>query len=150
MKHLFNVFTLILLLAAIEAPLPAVGVVPPGNDVAAPAPHLVVFYFHGTSRCRTCRAIEKYTRAAVQSGFEEELAAGKMELRAVNIDLKENRHFIKDYQLFTRSVVISMRKENKEVGWKRLDRVWELVGDEAAFTSYIQDEIRAIAREKSK
>ena len=148
MKHLLNIFTVILLLTAIEVPLPAVGVVPPGDDVAAPAPHLVIFYFHGTSRCQTCRTIEKYTRAAVQSGFEEELAAGRMELRALNIDLKENRHFIKDYQLFTRSVVISSRKDNKEVGWKRLDRVWELVGDEAAFTSYIRDEIRAFMVEK--
>jgi len=104
----------------------------------------VVYYFHGNSRCRTCLTIEKYTRQAVNNGFSDELEKGEMELRTVNVDLKENRHFIQDYQLFSRSVVLSRRQDGKETAWKRLDRVWELVGDESDFTNYIQDEIREI------
>lgn len=148
MKHMGTALIFTILLAATKIPLPAVPGLPAANASADTASHLVVYYFHGTSRCRTCRTIEKYTRSAVQSAFGDELASGSMELRAVNIDLDENRHFIQDYQLFTRSVVISLLRGDKQVDWKRLDRVWELVRDESAFSAYIRGEIRALMGEK--
>ena len=114
------------------------------SEEVANDPKTIVYYFHGNSRCRTCLTIEKYTRQAVNNGFADELEKGEMELRAVNVDLKENRHFIQDYQLFSRSVVLSRQQDGKETAWKRLDRVWELVGDESDFISYIQDEIHEI------
>ncbi|HDP95991.1 MAG TPA: hypothetical protein ENN40_11630 [Candidatus Aminicenantes bacterium] len=87
------------------------------SEEVANVPKTVVYYFHGNSRCRTCLTIEKYTRQAVNNGFADELEKGEMELRAVNVDLKENRHFIQDYQLFSRSVVLSVgRTERKPHG----------------------------------
>lgn len=103
---------------------------------------IIAFYFHGTNRCTTCRTIEAYAREAVQTGFGDALKAGKLEWRALNVEEPANRHFIKDYQLYTRSVVLASYQGDKQLKWKNLDKVWELVGDKGQFTRYVQGEVK--------
>ena len=55
-----------------------------------------------------------------------------------------NQHFIRDFQLYTRSVVVVDAKNPKR--YKVLDRVWQLVQNKAAFQSYVEQEIRAFPR----
>ena len=52
--------------------------------------------------------------------------------------------FTRDFQLYTRSVVVVDAKDPKR--FKVLDRVWQLVGDKAAFQKYVEQEIRAFPR----
>lgn len=106
----------------------------------------IVYYFHGNMRCRTCKTIEALTREAVESGFSEAIKEGSVELRIINVDKSENGHFVKDYQLVTRSVVVSKLKSGIEKNWKRLDRVWELVNRDDKFITYIQDEIKTLIK----
>ena len=42
----------------------------------------------------------------------------------------------------TRSVVLAEYRDDKIVRWKNLDKVWQLVRDKDAFTSYVQSETR--------
>ena len=56
-------------------------------------------------------------------------------------------HFVKDYELTNRSVVVSLEKNGIEKRWKRLDRVWELVRDKDAFIEYIQKSMNLIMKE---
>jgi hypothetical protein len=112
---------------------------------AAPAtPTTLVYYFHATSRCGTCRTIEAYVHETVTSQFAPDLQARRLEWRAVNIEEPPNRHFIRDFQLYTRSVVVVDAKDPKR--FKVLGRVWQLVSDKAAFQSYVAQEIRAFRR----
>jgi hypothetical protein len=97
----------------------------------------VVYYFHATKRCKTCRTIESYAEDAIRSGFPDEVASGKIEWRTVNLDYPENEHFIDDYELATRTVVLVDRENGVDVRWQRLDRVWELVHDKQDFVDYI-------------
>jgi len=62
----------------------------------------------------------------------------------VNVEEPANRHFIQDFQLYTRSVVVVDAKNPKR--YKILDRVWQLVRDKAAFQRYVEQEIRAFPR----
>ena len=115
---------------------------------AAPAPSsppvkIVAYYFHVTVRCVTCRAIEQYSREALEQGFREELKKGAVEWRPVNVQLLENRHFIQDYRLFTRSLVLVKMKDGKQVEWRNLDKVWELVGRKGEFLKYVQTNVKA-------
>ncbi len=112
------------------------------NEPPAGAVKIIAYYFHGTNRCTTCRTIEAYAREAVQIGFGDALKAGKLEWRALNVEEPANRHFIKDYQLYTRSVVLASYQGDKQVRWKNLDKVWELVGDKGQFTRYVQGEVK--------
>ncbi len=104
---------------------------------------VIVYYFHGKFRCGTCKRIEKLTKEAVAESFANEMRAGLVEMKVINVDEVENKHFTKDYQLFTRSVVVSDIGNGKEKQWKNLQKVWELVHNEEAFRKYIRDEIKA-------
>ncbi len=104
---------------------------------------IIAYYFHTTYRCVTCQRIEAYSKEAINSGFARELAAGKLEFRPVNVQLAENRHFIQDYQLSTKSLVLVRMKDGNQLEWTNLNRVWELTGDHDAFLRYVQQGLRS-------
>ena len=106
-------------------------------------PRVIAYYFHITARCLTCRTIEAYAREAVERGFAGELKTGAIEWRPVNVQLPENRHFIQDYRLYTRSVVLVKVKDGREMEWRNLDKVWDLVWNKDAFVKYVQANVRA-------
>ena len=103
-----------------------------------------VYYFHGNIRCTTCKKIEALTKKTLEEAFAAQLKDGSVELQVVNVDETENEHFVEDYQLATRSVVVSQLKQGKEARWRRLDKVWQLVHDEPAFSDYLRTEIAAL------
>jgi hypothetical protein len=114
----------------------------------APAPpagrRVVAYYFHATERCATCRLIESQSGEAITAQFASELAKNILEWRLVNIQLPQNRHFIQDYQLFTRSLVLVELKDGRQVRYKVLEKTWELVGNKAALQDYVVREVRAM------
>jgi len=103
---------------------------------------LIAYYFHGNFRCDNCRKIEQYSREAIEKYFVEELKTKKLTFTIINTDLSENKHFIEDYQLYTRSLVIAEYKDGKQVKWKNLAKVWEYLKDKDAFYEYVRSEIR--------
>jgi hypothetical protein len=117
-----------------------------GDDAAPTAAatnaETVVYYFHGNARCATCKAIEAYADEAVHAAFAGELEEGALEWRVVNIDEPANRHFIQDFQLVTRSVVLAEYRDGRVVRFENLDQVWQLVRDKERFIAYIEDETR--------
>lgn len=120
---------------------------PPRPTPVAEAPAsagIRVYYFHGTTRCATCKTIEAYAHDTVATAFAPELKAGSLEWTVVNVDEPANQHFTRDFQLYTRSVVVVDAKDPKR--FKVLDRVWQLVGDKTAFQKYVEQEIRAFPR----
>ena len=104
---------------------------------------LTVYYFHQTIRCPSCEKIEALAQKAVEEGFAGELAAGGMRWRTINIDDPQNKHFEDDYRLQAQSVVLSEMRGGKETRWKNLEKVWDLLDDDASFLRYVQDEVRA-------
>ena len=137
------------LLVRAQAPPPEA----PAGSVAAPdttaaadttaAPHRVLaYYFHTTKRCVSCRKIEAFTTEAIQAGFAPELKDGRLVLQVVNVEEKGNEHFVKDYQLFTKSVVLVDQRSGRQAAWKNLPKVWELLNDKEKFVRYIQEETR--------
>lgn len=48
-----------------------------------------VLYFHGAQRCATCIAIEKNTKALVESAYADPLKSGKLLFRVVDITKEE-------------------------------------------------------------
>jgi hypothetical protein len=115
-----------------------------GSAEAAPADRVIAYYFHGHQRCPTCRKIEAYTTEAIQTGFPEELAAGTVTLQVVNVDEPVNEHFITDFQLTAKTVVLVNEQDGEQVQWKNLARVWDLVGNKESFITYIREETRAM------
>lgn len=101
---------------------------------------VIVYYFYTSYRCPTCKKIEEYTKGAVESSFANEIKAGKVEFMAINTDEKGNGHYLKDYQLYSKSVVISLMKGGKEQKYKNLPKIWQHIGNQGKFYEYIQAE----------
>jgi hypothetical protein len=109
-----------------------------------PDQQIIVYYFHGQARCNTCRTIEKQTREAIFEGFPDLLKSRRLKWQVINVENSENSHFVKDFQLTTRAVVLERRKLGQGREWKDLKRVWELVhGEKSEFLKYIRRETRA-------
>lgn len=105
------------------------------------ADKLIVYYFYNNVRCESCLKIEKFSKGSIEESFAGKLKNGDMEWKMVNVDEPENKHFVDDYKLITKSVVLSEIKDGKEISHKNLDKVWELLGNEDLFKKYITDEI---------
>ena len=105
---------------------------------------LNVYYFHGNVRRTSCKLIEEHTIAAIQQGYSAPLAQGIVALKMVNLEAAGNGHFIEDFQLITRSVVLAVERDGQVVEYRRLDRVWQLFNDQQAFNNYIYREIAAL------
>ena len=109
-----------------------------------PAPHaVVVTYFHGTKRCNTCRDLEAFAREALEVGFPDALMAGTLAWQSVNTEDAGNEHFVTDYELAAKSLVVADVVGGRQVRYKKLDRMWDLVGDKPAYQAYVQAEVRA-------
>lgn len=116
---------------------------PGGNHGSGRSDNTVIaYYFHTTKRCPTCRKIESYTTESIKTAFARQLESGRLEFHVVNVDEPENEHYIDDYKLTTKSVVLADYRDGKEVRWKNLARVWHHVGDKRAFMDYIETETR--------
>ncbi|MFH1327561.1 MAG: nitrophenyl compound nitroreductase subunit ArsF family protein [Candidatus Bathyarchaeota archaeon] len=113
-----------------------------GVDAGVGGSRVVASYFHTTFRCPTCHKIEQYTEGALKDFFGGELESGSLVYRVVNVEDKGNEHFVQDYQLYTKSVVLSLVKDGEEVRFKNLERVWQNVGSKDKFYEYIEGETR--------
>ncbi len=100
-----------------------------------------VYYFHTTFRCSSCTKIEELTRKALTNNFTEQLKSGRIVFKAVNVEEEQNKHFIQDYQLFTKSVVLVNYIKGKQRSWQRLDKTWVYLQNPDVFEKYIKDEL---------
>ncbi len=103
---------------------------------------VIAYYFHGSFRCATCTAMEAYSRQAIETNFKDELDSGKLEFKAVNVEEKDNEHFVNDYQLYTKSLILSFAKDGKEIKSKNLDKIWQLARNKQKFIDYVAAEIK--------
>jgi hypothetical protein len=110
---------------------------------------VVAYYFHGNTRCPTCRKIESYAHEAVESGFSEPRANGRLEWRVVNYESPGNEHYATEYEIFAPTVVLVAMSDGNQQAWKNLDRVWELVDDKDAFIEYVRSETETMLADES-
>ena len=108
---------------------------------------IMAYYFHGTMRCPTCHKLEQYSKEAIETNFKDALASGKLEFKVVNVDDKDNEHYGSDYQLYTKSLILSLVKDGKETKWKNLDKIWEYVGNKQRFVDYVKNEVSDFLKE---
>ena len=104
---------------------------------------IVAYYFHGTFRCPSCTKIENWSYEAIKNSFPTALEEGKLLWRPVNVEKPENKHFVEQYNLFTKSLIITEVKGGKQTRWKNLNKVWELLRNQEKFFSYVTEEVRS-------
>ena len=108
-----------------------------------PADGVVVYYFHGTKRCGTCNKMERLTAEVVSDRFSERRRDGSVAFRTVNLETDATRHFIADFELASKAVVMVERSGGKDLAWRRLDAIWEKIADDGAYSDYIAENLTA-------
>jgi len=108
---------------------------------------IIAYYFHTTHRCATCLKIENSSKAAIEKYFKKEMEEGKISFVSINIEEENNRHYIQDYKLYTKSLILSIVQGEKEVKWKNLDKVWLKIRNEEEFNNYIKEEVESFLNE---
>ena len=119
---------------------------PPPEETAGAAnsavdPELVVYFFYNDIRCEECLKIEEYAREALDTHFAEELASGVIAWRPLSMDAPENKHYLTEYELFSKSVVLVDLENGEQARWKNLEEIWDLIYDKPAYIEYIRSNI---------
>jgi len=102
---------------------------------------VILYYFHGTRRCNTCRTIESYAQEAVEGGFGDALESGTLKWTALNTDESENAHFVRDFGLVSSSLVVVKLDGGEVVRHATLQDAWTLVRDKPRFLAYVQKSV---------
>jgi hypothetical protein len=103
---------------------------------------VVVYYFHGNRRCRTCLGIQESIVKTVRERFAAETASGALTFQEINFEEPENKHFAKDYDLSFGSMVVAAQKGPATLKWENCNKVWDLAHNEPALTDYTDKQIR--------
>ena len=98
MKHLLILFALMIGLTACAADAQ--------KKEETPKDGVEVIYFHGKQRCATCQAIEKETKALIDSQFADAVKSGKVRFRVVDITKAENEALADKYEITWSSLVL--------------------------------------------
>ena len=106
---------------------------------------LVVYCFHAAVRCPTCLNMEAFAREAVEEGFADWLARGRIEFQSVDVQKRENGHFCDDYQLVGPEVVFVQWRDGRPQRWESLIDSVALLCDKGRFIRRVQERVRAIA-----
>lgn len=153
-RRRLTVWILSVVVVAAGSAFSSMGFVLAGNASASPesvaaaseAPsglerQVVLYYFHGARRCKTCLSMEANALEAIKSEFTEELDAGTLAWKVVNYDDAENEHFIKDFNLVSSSLVLVEMQGGEQVRFNVLHDAWSLARDEWRFKEYVQKSI---------
>ena len=117
------------------------------SSTPAQANRVIAYYFHGNFRCHTCYTMEQYSKEAIEANFKDALSSGKLEFKVVNTDEPGNEHYVKDYQLYTKSLILSLIKDGKEIRSKNLTKIWEYVSKKQKFFDYVSEEVNNSLKE---
>jgi hypothetical protein len=122
----------------------------PAAVIATPAVEkgkVVLYYLHSTGRCSNCILMEKYSKEAVDMYFQKQLKNGELEFHVFNVDDPENRHYVQDYQLMTKSLVVTLVKGGKELKYENLKGIWDYLRDQNAFHGYVKANVEKYLQE---
>jgi hypothetical protein len=99
---------------------------------------VILYYFHGTRRCKTCRTIEANAEKAIGEKFKDALQEGTLRWIVLNTDEATNAHFVKDFDLYSSSLVVVEVNGDEVIRHEVLQDAWKLVRDEPRFIQYVQ------------
>ena len=84
------------------------------NDADNTKDRIEVLYFHGKQRCATSMAIEQRTKETLEEQFADELKAGSLLFRVIDISQPENESLADKYQVTWPSLFVWRWKAGRE------------------------------------
>lgn len=100
------------------------------------ADKIEVVHFHGNRQCPSCKAIGDWVQKTIKEKFPQELAAGKIVFKQINVDVPENAEIVNRFKARGSALFFNIIK-GKDERIIEDAKVWLLVNDETEFTNYI-------------
>ena len=145
-KTLISALLLVLVLASVvymivKEPRRVAGDAAPGRRLSAVEgvePDVIVYFFYNDIRCDVCLKLEDYAVEALETYFSDELASGAVQWQMLSMDDPENEHFLIDFRLYSKSVVLVELDDGERVRFKNLEDIWDLVYDKPEYLDYMR------------
>lgn len=103
---------------------------------------VIMTYFISGTRCESCETIEALARETAEKDFPDALSNKSLVFRVIDTGDASRHHYIKDYQLTSKTVILSHRVQGKETEWSDMSKVWDLLDDGPAFHAYLGEQIQ--------
>ena len=120
-------------------------------DTAAPlnknSQTVIAYYFHRTMRCPTCLAIEANAQRVIESRFENQIVDEKLMWIPINLDEPGSEEFEKEFDVSVSTLVLAKVQDGNHTNYKKLEKVWDFIGDSVKFDEYVQTEVKEFLNE---
>lgn len=103
--------------------------------------HVVMTYFTTNVRGTSCRKIEMLARETAEIHHAAALADGRLVFQVINTDDPGMRHYVKEYELVSKTVILSRRDNGQEVEWENMDDVWSYLNEPEVFHAYLGEQL---------
>jgi len=101
---------------------------------------IVMYYFSQGKECSTCDKLESYSHETLHTYFKDDIEAQSMAWRKVDLDDPEHEHFVTDFDLFSKSIVLVEYRDGEQIRWNNLTEIWDRVFEKKGFLEYIRAE----------
>ncbi len=107
-------------------------------------PRVEVLDFYGTHRCVTCKAIEANSKYTLENFFPEEVKAGKLSFKTINVDDEANWDLAEKFEATGTALFLNVVDKNgKESHINLTDFAFAKGTNKEAFSSELKDKIIA-------
>ncbi len=106
------------------------------------SPTVIAYYFHRTMRCPTCLAIEANTARVIEENYPQHIADGTLMWMPFNLDEPGGEEFEKEFDVSVSTLVLAKTEDGNHTEYKKLEKVWDFIGDPVKFDSYVQKEVK--------
>lgn len=108
---------------------------------------VTAYYFHRTMRCPTCLAIEANAQRVIEAGSADEIADGKLMWIPFNLDKPGGKELEKEFDVSVSTLVLAKMQDGNHTNYKKLEKVWDFIGDPVKFDEYVQSEVTKFLNE---
>ena len=108
---------------------------------------VIAYYFHRTIRCPGCLEIEAAAQRAIETGFETQIANEKLMWVPLNLDEPGSEEFEKEFDVSVSTLIIAKVQDGNHTKYKKLEKVWDYIGDPTKFDEYVRTEVKEFLNE---
>ncbi len=106
------------------------------------SPTVIAYYFHRTMRCPTCLSIEANAARVIEDYFPQQIAEGTLTWIPFNLDEPEGEEFEKEFDVSVSTLVLTKTEDGNHTKYKKLEKVWDFIGDPVKFNGYVRKEVQ--------
>ena len=106
------------------------------------SPTVIAYYFHRTMRCPGCLEIEAKAQQVIENSFANQVTDEKLMWIPFNLDDPGGEEFEKEFDVSVSTLVLSRMTNENHIEYKKLEKVWDFIGDPVKFDSYVQRKVK--------